>query len=177
MPVSYKSGKKEARLWIESQISSPDFVVLDLGCGLGTYGKLITVPCIKYGVDAVDYSKEGEWDKNYKQVFVTNILETDSYFLKIPEGKVDLAILGDVLEHLFVSDAQALLAMLMQNCNSILIAVPYMYPQGSRNPYEVHRQPDLTPENFLTRYPGFTLLHRIDKKDGSPKYGYYIWKK
>lgn len=177
MPTSYRAGKKEAKTWISYQITGPDYVVLDLGCGLGAYGKLIDLPCIKYGVDAVDYFEKGEWDQHYKAVFLKDILEPDSYLSLLPGGRANLIILGDVLEHFEVRQAQLLLQYLMYHCDAILVAVPYLYPQRSRNKYEVHRQPDLTPEIFQERYPGFTLLHRVDKKDGSPKYGYYVWKK
>ena len=45
-----------------------------------------------------------------------------------------------------------------------------MYPQGpyEGNVYETHLQPDITPENFLERYPELKCLFKNDY------YGYYI---
>ena len=47
-----------------------------------------------------------------------------------------------------------------------------MYPQGAikDNIYEIHKQPDLTKENMLERYPDLKLLIGCDA------YGYYIKK-
>ena len=47
-------------------------------------------------------------------------------------------------------------------CRDMIVAVPFRYEQGALygNPYEVHVQPDLTPEIFADRYPGFEVLLR-----------------
>lgn len=175
MPISYKIGKKEIKSWIESVITGPEFVILDLGCGKGTYGELIESPCVKIGVDAVDYSKAGNWKCKYTQSIIADIRNTTSY-LHTVQGKESLCILGDVLEHLTVSDAQKLISRLKEVVSYILVAVPYLYPQSSKNTYEVHRQDDLTHDLFMTRYPGFYLQHQVSRKQ-SPIYGYYTWSK
>lgn len=173
MPISYKSGKSEIKEWLHSVIKNPDTVVLDLGCGLGTYGELIDVPCIKIGVDAVDYSKRGDWKSKYDKNIVADIRNTRQYLAEA-EGKTTICILGDVLEHLTVEDSQKLLSKLEELAAYIMVAVPYMYPQESKNSYEVHRQPDLTHELFMSRYPGFRLQHQV-VRSGEPVYGYYVW--
>ena len=50
------------------------------------------------------------------------------------------------------------------------MAVPYLWEQGPEfnNPYEIHLQPDLTPEIMSERYPSLKLLF------GNEGYGYYI---
>ena len=78
--------------------------------------------------------------------------------------------MGDVLEHLSVSDAKKILSIVKENDILCLVAVPYNYEQGTYmdNVHETHLQPDLTHELFLQRYPDFKLLI------GDDKYGYYI---
>lgn len=173
MPISYKRGKPEAKSWIESRITTPDFTIFDLGCGYGTYGELITAPCVKVGVDVMDYHQKGDWATKYSRYIISDIRNTHAY---LPEGdsRTDLAILGDVLEHLTVEDATQLIAKLKERFQYLLIAVPYLYPQASRNTYEVHRQADLTDAIFNERYSGFHLLHQVIKS-GKPVYGYYTW--
>ena len=85
----------------------------------------------------------------------------------------DFFILGDILEHLTLQEAQYLLLFLKQNKKQYLVAVPYVMEQGEHegNVYETHLQPDLTPENMLERYPDLELLY------GNNFYGYYTNKK
>lgn len=72
----------------------------------------------------------------------------------------DLIIFGDVLEHMNVDRAQAVLEYAKPRCRDMIIGVPFLWPQGELygNPYEVHIQPDLTETVFKERYPGFRLL-------------------
>ncbi len=72
----------------------------------------------------------------------------------------ELAILGDVLEHLTVFEAQSLLQQLALDKCACLVVVPWKLPQGAweGNPYEEHKQPDLTPGLMLKRYPSLKLL-------------------
>ena len=60
MPSSYSVGKFEIKNLINILINSNKFRVLDIGCGDGTYGKLILRPCYRVAVDAVDYRREYE---------------------------------------------------------------------------------------------------------------------
>ena len=93
--------------------------------------------------------------EGYREIFSVDIrnLEYDHY---------DLIIFGDVIEHLSVKDAQCVLDYAGPRCRDMIVAVPFEYVQGEiyGNPYEVHIQDDLTPENFDERYPGFEVLLR-----------------
>ena len=75
-----------------------------------------------------------------------------------------------MLEHIKLEDAQDLVKRICAANKKCLIAVPYMYPQGAYegNVYETHLQPDITPENFLERYPELKCLFKNNY------YGYYI---
>ena len=82
----------------------------------------------------------------------------------------DLIIFGDVVEHMEVDKAQRVLAYARTRCSDMIIAVPYLYPQGAAygNPWERHIQDDLTREVFDSRYPGFKLICKP-----SENYAYY----
>ena len=83
----------------------------------------------------------------------------------------DLIIFGDVIEHMTVPQAQAVLTYARHHCSDMIVAVPFLYaqPPCNGNMYEEHIQPDLTPELFAKRYPGFKLLCQpLDN------YAYYI---
>ena len=81
----------------------------------------------------------------------------------------DLIIFGDVLEHMSVEEAQEVLKQAQMVSRDFLVAVPYEWENKSHygNPYEIHIQDDLTPENVLTRYPCLKPLFIYER------YGYY----
>ena len=91
--------------------------------------------------------------EKYDNVFISDIrnFEFKHY---------DIIILGDVLEHMPIEDAQNLLKRLSSKCNQLVVIVPYEYPQDAydNNDYQIHHQEDLTDEIFKERYPGFELL-------------------
>ena len=86
----------------------------------------------------------------------------------------DLIIFGDVIEHMTVEKAQAVLNYARTRCSDMIIAVPYLYPQNAvyGNPWEKHIQDDLTREVFDRRYPGFRLICKP-----SENYAYYAKEK
>ncbi len=96
-------------------------------------------------------------------MYCDNILNFDWAFY-------DYIILGDILEHIVLEDAQKLISDISNNYVKCLVAVPYMFEQGEwyGNIHETHLQPDLTPDNMIIRYP--ELKHLI----GNEFYGYYI---
>jgi hypothetical protein len=79
-------------------------------------------------------------------------------------------ILGDVLEHLSIEDAQNLLSDLTLKNIYCMVAVPYQMEQEAvgGNIYEIHKQSDLTIYNFTDRYP----LMKPFKMNGF--YGLYL---
>jgi hypothetical protein len=85
--------------------------------------------------------------------------------------------MGDVLEHMTKEDAQKLLDYIYPRCKEVMIAIPYEMEQGEGygNIYQIHHQPDLTPENFLERYPMMALKYQ-HRQGNIPIYGYYIKK-
>lgn len=173
MPTSTSQGKPKAKRWIESLIKDESFRILDLGCGRGTYGRLIEKPFYGVAVDAMPYKEKYSLMNFYKEFHQFDIRETEKI---VQLGNFDLAIMGDVLEHLYFEEARELLDQLEKQCQNILVAVPYKYYQwGLRNHFENHLQPDLDDKIFHERYPEFTLLIKCHSKT-SGDYAYFVWR-
>lgn len=159
MGSSYMLGKAEVCAWIRKNFPE-DSTVLDMGAGEGTWHNLLP----EYTMDAVEiYTPFAEKLKGYRQVFNADItgFEYEPY---------DLIIFGDVLEHLTVEDAQKALDYAWPRCRDLIVAVPFLYPQGpvGGNDHEAHIQDDLTPSLMKVRYPKLEMLH-----DTWQMYAYY----
>lgn len=154
--ASYSEGKKEVVLWILDHL--PDGgTVLDVGACDGVWSKLIHMldpDVIIDGVEAYELNVIMHGLKHlYRNVYT---MDVDDFRYE----RYDMIIFGDVIEHMTVEKAQRVLAYAWDRCDDMIVAVPYLYPQDAiyGNPYEVHKQPDLTPEIFDWRYPGFEPL-------------------
>jgi hypothetical protein len=163
MPESYSYFKQEVKQYFQKHIPTTTRI-LDVGPGIGTYALLLRdlgykMDCVEiWEPYVIDY---GLIDK-YDNVYVGNILDVDI-------SNYDYIILGDVLEHIGLEDAQKLISKIHKNKIECLVAVPYQMEQGEYygNIYECHLQPDLTRDNMLTRYP------ELDELFYCPQYGYY----
>lgn len=150
---SYTYGKEEVCAWIRENFT-PDATVLDVGACDGLWRRLLP----EYTMDAVEaYAPNMARLTGYRAA-----IHADIRFFRF--DWYDLIIYGDVIEHLTVEDAKALLEYTIPRCRDMIVAVPFLYPQGAiyGNPYEVHQQPDLTPVIFNERYPGFEPVVRFD---------------
>jgi hypothetical protein len=170
MPTSYPLYKDSVKNWFLENVPL-DTSILDIGAGCGTYSDLLKG--YGYKMDAVEiwepYITKYDLRNKYRWVYEENILKMSFNAFNV----YDFFIIGDVLEHLSVKDAQWLINSLHTKNKQYLIAVPYTMEQGEYegNVHEIHLQPDLTPENMLERYPELELLY------GNNFYGYYINKK
>ena len=138
---------------------------LDVGCGQGVYGMLLRGWFIMDGMDIYPPHNNELTQFLYRNMTTADIrnYEYDYY---------NLVVMGDVIEHLSVEDAQKVIAYAKDHCDMLVIAVPYNYVQeANENAAELHIQDDLTDELFHERYPGFYQFCAV------PQYGYYIWKK
>ena len=164
MPGSYDYFKTEVRDHILKHLDKQSYI-LDVGPGYGTYGNLLKPEYTN--IDAVEvwepYVDMFNLKNIYKEVHISNILDFDY-------SKYDYIIMGDVLEHIDLKNAQNLISDITKLEKHCIVAVPYMYPQGSHegNDFEAHLQPDITPDNFIERYPEMKCLFKNDL------YGYYI---
>ena len=147
---SYGYGKREVCGWVLSTVPG-SAAILDVGACDGNWRRLLP----EYAnMDAVEvFPPNAEKLSNYRKVYTADIrdFKYDWY---------DLIIFGDIIEHLPVKDAQAVLEYAAPRCRDMIVAVPFLYKQGEiyGNPYERHIQDDLTPAIFAERYSGFEVL-------------------
>ena len=158
MPQSYTDFKEDIKKYLIENLSK-DQKILDVGPGLGTYSTLIrdqgfSMDAIEIHEPYVDmFGLRGKYD----HVFIRNIVGFDL-------SGYDFIILGDVVEHISIEEAQSLIQSIASQNKACLVAVPFMMEQGEMygNPYEVHQQPDLNPEVFSQRYPLLKLVFSND---------------
>lgn len=160
---SYGYGKPEVFSWVLKHFKS-DETALDVGACNGVWYDLLG-----------DYLRMDACEVFFPNIVVHKLPEKyeQVIFADIKEYKYewyDLIIFGDVIEHMTVEDAQAVLAYAMPRCRDLIVAVPYEYKQDAiyGNEWERHIQDDLTPQLFAERYPDLTLLF-----DTGHDYAYY----
>ena len=164
MATSYKFYKKNIKKYLEEKFDE-NATILDVGAGCGTYYNLLH----DYfnTMDAVEVFKpnikEYYLENKYRYVYNCDIKDFEYPYY-------DIIIFGDIIEHLGVNEAQEVLKYAYTRCKEMIIAVPYLCEQGEceGNVYEIHKQPDLTKENVLERYPMLKLLY------ANNLYGYYV---
>lgn len=132
MPFSSESGKIDVK-WIVSKVAHK--TGLDIGCGSGTYAKLFP---------KVEWSGVEVWQPYVEQYGLANLyknLIVEDARTWQPEAKYDVAIAGDVLEHMTLDEAQVLVEKLRGCSRTVIISIPIgYYPQDEYegNPYERH---------------------------------------
>jgi hypothetical protein len=155
MPTSTPFFKKETIQYIQQHIDTSKNI-LDIGAGVGTYSDLLK-PLGYNNIDAIEvyepYIKGYDLASKYRSVYNHNIIDSELYV-----EDHDLAILGDVVEHMTYRDSLKVLEKL-KNCQDIIIAVPFNASQEAvmGNIYEIHIQNDLYNKKFLDIYPDFEL--------------------
>lgn len=149
--ASYDIGKDIVVEWIRDNFKN-NVEILDVGACDGKWSKLLP----EYTMDAVEIWKPycKAIRPLYRNVFCRNISGFNYNYY-------DLIIFGDVIEHMTVETAKRVLEYAFDRCKDMIVAVPFLYPQGSvgGNPWQMHRQPDLTAELFAERYPMLEVLH------------------
>lgn len=154
--ASYSAGKDEIVRWICSRVPK-NGIILDVGACDGVWSDFIHMQDPDIVLDAVEAFEANvrlhNLERKYRKVFTMDI---DDFRY----ARYDIIIFGDVIEHMPVEKAQRVLKYAWNRCGDMVVAVPYMYPQDAiyGNPWEIHQQPDLTPEIFDERYPGFEPL-------------------
>ncbi len=163
MPDSSPRGKAEIRRIVEAL---PHATMLDIGCGSGTYAKMFPEACWT-GVEAWEpYVEQFGLNDLYKTLIVGDARTT------LPAGHFDVAICGDVLEHMAPAEAKALIENLLGRADVVIASIPIgHWPQDevNGNPFERHVKDDWTHED-------------VCKLIGDPVYicqdgeiGVYVW--
>ena len=157
LPFSYDFFNEATRQFIVNQDPQPQRI-LDIGPGAGKHGKIFRADMPNATIDAAEihepYITEFDLPATYNHIMVADVTALVPAVL----NSYDLIVMGDVLEHLTVEQAQAVLSRIGAD-TAILILVPYNYPQGpcNNNPHEAHEQSDLTEAIFRERYYQFGL--------------------
>lgn len=156
MPYSFDFFKDEVLDTI--RIMAHNGQILEVGPGCGKYGKELK-KSFPDGIDAIEifepYIERFNLESVYRKIYIGDVrnvcLESDDY---------EIVILGDVIEHMPIKDAQAVIEIFTKANCAIIAMVPYLYPQDEcfGNPHEAHIQSDITEEIFLQRYPGFVKI-------------------
>jgi len=143
MPYSSNRGKA----WVIAVVERlRPRTILDVGPGAGTYALLLRERLRRLerrttwiGVEAwAPYVEQFDLLSLYDDIVIADARWVDWPAL----GRFDLAILGDVLEHMDPHDAASLFARARAAADWVLLSLPVChYPQGALggNPFEVHR--------------------------------------
>lgn len=157
MPGSVRENTQDVIEFIKThEITS----ILDVGAGCGTYGKIVRENIqSEIELDAVEIWPEYVEIFNLKYLY-NNVYQQDARDISAHEfAGYDLVIFGDVLEHMSRFDSLKVWER-ASNARYGMISVPIVhYPQGAlwNNPYEVHIQEHLHPEDLIQDYGPFIL--------------------
>lgn len=159
---SYRKGKDDVNKWVREHFQK-GATSLDVGAGDGIWSDLLRDYLI---MDAVEIFAPNITTHRLAEKY-RNVYNEDIRTFK--HGAYDLIIFGDVIEHMTVEEAQAVLDRAKLLALDVIVAVPFNYKQGVLygNVYEKHIQDDLTHLLFMERYPGFVPFVIFDN------YGYY----
>lgn len=109
--------------------------ILDVGPGIGTYGKLSreAIPN-NLQIDAVESTTDYIQKFNLKSIYNTVHNKTIQDFLyESARMEYDVAVCGDVLEHLFLHEAISVIDCLLYRCDKVAIIWPTNLKQNSVN--------------------------------------------
>jgi glycosyltransferase involved in cell wall biosynthesis len=155
MPFSSNCGKGHIKR-IVNRIKPK--TALDIGCGVGTYAKLF--PHLEWtGVEIWEpYIEKYDLKSLYPTLHSVDAREW------IPTQKYDVAFLGDVLEHMTVTDARYVLERLRECSETVIVSIPMgYYPQDAYegNPHEEHITHNWNPRLFHSVF-GVSDWHVVD---------------
>lgn len=176
MPFSSKTGKHEIGTWFAQNADSVNRI-LDVGAGSGTYPKLIKTDfncCTSaswVGVEAWEpYISQYKLPELYDNIIHSDIRVIDWGAI----GTFDVAIAGDILEHMTKEEAIKLVDDLLRISTILIISIPIVYmPQDAYkgNPYEIHVKPDWSHEEVMETWGANIVNHHVRSK--ASKVGVY----
>jgi len=187
MPYSKKAGKANIVEWVH-QLKAENKLVhnsaLDIGPGEGAYKKWLThtyLPTTEWQANSgplagskwtcveiwEPYIKEFDLGSKYDTVINQDVREL--YYNNI--GPFDVAVAGDVLEHMSKEDAVSVVNKVLDIATYLFISIPIIhYPQEEShgNPYEAHVKDDWDHDEMMETFP------QIVKHSAGRRVGVYM---
>jgi hypothetical protein len=164
MPYSTGFMKNEVKQHFIKNIPTTTSI-LDAGAGCGTYSNLLKAEFpMMDGIEIFpNYIEMFDLRGKYNNLYIQDVLNFNI-------SSYEYIILGDIIEHMSVENAQMFLNKINESGKKCLVAVPYLFEQGVHfeNHHEIHLQSDLTEALFFERYPHMKLLF------GNHEYGYFV---
>jgi hypothetical protein len=162
MPSSTQYGKLYSQLMLKKLFDAGAIrIVADFGCGSGTYHDLLAaqMPGVMWtGIEVWEpYVEQFGLKDKYDRLIVQDSRVVDCAAL----APVDLAIFGDMLEHMTREEAIALVDRAHAVAPLVLISIPVVnYPQGPEfgNPYEAHVEENWDHEQIMRSFAGVTAF-------------------
>ena len=157
MPGSSDFGKLYTALMITQLVDSGLIkTIIDVGVGRGTYYELLSphLPQLDWtGVEVwAPYIDQFNLHNKYTKLINQDVREINFE----AEPQRDLAILGDILEHMPKSDAQKIINTILDKSRTVVISIPIThYPQDeiNNNPFEKHIKDDWSHKEVLESFP------------------------
>lgn len=166
MPFSSERGKDYVKKIVGSV---PHATILDIGAGCGTYALMFDDADMTAVEIWEPYVEKYNLHSLYDDVIIADAREWDP-----GEKRYDVAIAGDVLEHMTLEEAYALFQRLRRCADTVVVSIPLgHYPQGEYdgNPHEAHVTDHWTHSDVLAIF-GEPDTFKIDGE-----IGVYIWSK
>lgn len=165
MPFSDSQGKLEIADWI---CEIKPNTVLDIGCGSGTYGKIVRQEFpdifLLQGVEVWGpYIEQFNLSAIYTEIFVCDARHINP---DLTTG-FDVAIVGDVIEHMTKAEAKRLLVHLIENNKNVIISFPVLHL--SQDTYEgnwFEEHIDHWTEADMDEWLEYAGFHVVDKHVG-----------
>ena len=151
---------KDIFTYLENKLGN-SLNILDIGPCKGYWGSILR-PLAKelIGVEAYEPNVVSLQEKHFYDKIITSNIQDFKYI-----EKYDVIVFGDIIEHLKIEDAFAVLNAAYEHCKEMIVIVPFYYwqtPERDANPFEEHLQPDLCEAIMTTRYP---MLKRLVAND------------
>lgn len=167
MPFSNDRGKKYILQWVKQKNDIKN--IIDIGPGAGTYPVLfkntnnLLINAKWVAVEAwKPYISEYNLEEKYDIIYNEDARTFDWNKVK----DFDLAIFGDVLEHMTKEEAQSLVSVALNYCKYVIISIPIKHmPQGAEygNPFEIHVKDNWTHDEVLASFPNIVKSMPVKK--------------